>query len=76
MLSELFLHLLALLTPASFCILVFASLATKSSFFTGMERELLASQAFIPVAQDPEGGVAVPKSGANPLLDQGTIDHD
>lgn len=41
-----------------------------------MEREPLASQAFIPVAHNREGGAAVPESGATPLLDQGTMDHD
>lgn len=42
----------------------------------GMEIKPLASEAFIPVAHNPESGVAVLGSSANPLdqsLGQGTM---
>lgn len=66
-LSELSSCLLAMLTllPSVYC---FVSLATKSfSEMIGMKRKPLASQAFIPVAHNPEGGVAVLESSAEPL---------
>lgn len=53
------------LLPSVYC---FVSLATKSfSEMIGMKRKPLASQAFIPVAHNPEGGVAVLESSAEPL---------